>query len=779
MKKITLLLVLFLSFILVGVIPLNNTVKATTTTIYSAWFEGGIVGSDYDSSFFSTVNFPISNQYNRGGLKSINLSAGSTGYIYFKSSGIAVYHYYLWYRHWQPVPSAFTVYLTFFNRTLGVGVPIVKLGWIGSEKLQYWDASSVWQDLGLNDPDFLGKYIQFGFTLTNMLGDCDYIGYTNGTWTGFSVSGAVHNPTAVINGTIIDSLYVDFGTAVGNTLHIDDITIRTGTIPVYEEPVMTIDDFYTNKGYNARTKTYVETDKSIYNYGETVAIRFKTPTVQELQTSFVIGNHHTAGWILGILRNGNWWLPNPGSSDYYNIPVVCNPITAYGSWQYTSFFPPNPPTNIDNYEIDIEHDEPPLLWFIPTSPSYLFKGRDNGAKFQVINTGSPFIASGNITSITPQTSKIGDTVTISYNANNNCSITIRELSDAPEYFRSFQSVGKPPGTINTTYIPDTLGKYIAELRVFDGLTSPIKSYKYFNVTDTGNTSGSYGYNAEFLYIPNECFIAGYDTVSISYRSLKNNTRVTVTDSYGQRTPYSTNITSSAGILSIKLPITSKIGEWNVTMYGLETLFAKFSVIAEEGNFVEFTKNIFYSNEPLSVNIQHTHKTMLVFYKSNIPQGKNVVFPIGFISTGTYVVPVSDIPVSVGSWKVELWLTNNLTRIRLLSMATCSVESAPYERPNTTIYGFDIQGLPVMVKIVIAFVIVIVMALLPMLVAVMLSKGNISIEIPALVYVAFFFTGIIIDILLGLLEMYVILIVLFGLIMTFAITWMMNNRGSKT
>lgn len=88
----------------------------------------------------------------------------------------------------------------------------------------------------------------------------------------------------------------------------------------------------------------------------------------------------------------------------------------------------------------------------------------------------------------------------------------------------------------------------------------------------------------------------------------------------------------------------------------------------------------------------------------------------------------------------------------------------------------IASLPLYVKIIVAIVIIVAITLIPMLVAVSLSKGNITIEIPSLVYVAFFFLGMITAVLLGFLDIWIFAIVLFGLILTFAILWVQKNRS---
>jgi hypothetical protein len=655
-------------------------------------------------------------------------------------------------RHLNPNNYAFMPYVVFYGTLSSdlLNVPVI----FNLTNLNYWN-NNIW----------------------NMYATIPFNTFTPGTYHWFNITNAYIPFTPLgINSTVYYSdlhLYIPFQNSMAITL-----SRTNGSIPVYVPPTVSLDDFYSNKGYDVRTHTYVETDKNIYNYGEVVAIRYKTPTKEQLRTGVFIGSTHTEGWVLGITRDNPWTTPYPGSSDFlYKFP-----ITNYGTWNYESFTSILPTEGIDSYEIFIEHDEGRSFLNPFAYPSYLFAPNPSGnGRFTVVDNGVTIVNYGNISNITPQIAKIGDTVTIYYNATSSCSIVIRELSEPKENYRDLQVLGKPPGTISTTYIPNTLGRFIVELLVYNGQRGSyeLKDYGYFNVSTTGNASGSFGFNSEYLWIPGSHFIAGYDTVSINYHSLKNNTRLTVTDAIGQRTSYSTNVTDVANTLTVDLPSNSKIGEWKVVLYGRETLYANFSVIAEEGNYIEFAKNVFWDNEPLSVVVQHTHKVQMIFYKNGIPQGQNIVLPLGTAITGYYVVPDNVIPNSIGNWKVDLWLTNNLTRIRLLSSATCIVEQAPYERPNTSLYGFDIQSLPLIVKIILSFVIIIVMTLLPMLVSVMLSKGNISIEIPSLIYVAFFFVGMIIDILLGLLEIYIFAIVLFGLILAMAITWQIQTKGSKT
>ena len=94
--------------------------------------------------------------------------------------------------------------------------------------------------------------------------------------------------------------------------------------------------------------------------------------------------------------------------------------------------------------------------------------------------------------------------------------------------------------------------------------------------------------------------------------------------------------------------------------------------------------------------------------------------------------------------------------------------------NTGDIGFAIATMPVYIKVMAAIFIIILLTVSPYFFVMLISKTGMKVELPSLVYVAFFFTGLVMCILLGLLEYWILFVVLFGLIITLAILWIQNK-----
>lgn len=90
---------------------------------------------------------------------------------------------------------------------------------------------------------------------------------------------------------------------------------------------------------------------------------------------------------------------------------------------------------------------------------------------------------------------------------------------------------------------------------------------------------------------------------------------------------------------------------------------------------------------------------------------------------------------------------------------------------------DFSSIPVFFKVIIALLIIVILTICPYFFAVLIGRGtNNHIEIPSLVYIAFFFVGIVASVMLGFLDSWVFFIIFFGLILTLAILWI---RGQSS
>lgn len=92
--------------------------------------------------------------------------------------------------------------------------------------------------------------------------------------------------------------------------------------------------------------------------------------------------------------------------------------------------------------------------------------------------------------------------------------------------------------------------------------------------------------------------------------------------------------------------------------------------------------------------------------------------------------------------------------------------------------FGLSTLPVFYKIIIAVMIILCMTLSPLAIGIFISKAGMNVNIPSLLYIGFFFFGIGISCEIGVLDWAVFFIILFGLIIAFAILWLHGKDTSK-
>lgn len=106
----------------------------------------------------------------------------------------------------------------------------------------------------------------------------------------------------------------------------------------------------------------------------------------------------------------------------------------------------------------------------------------------------------------------------------------------------------------------------------------------------------------------------------------------------------------------------------------------------------------------------------------------------------------------------------------------TVNDVPLINPDDNSIMNLLSSIPAEAKVFLALIIIVVLALLPMLFAVMLAHGTQieSIEIPALLSVAFFCLGVVISVMLQLIEIWALFFILFALIITFAILWVQRQ-----
>jgi hypothetical protein len=432
---------------------------------------------------------------------------------------------------------------------------------------------------------------------------------------------------------------------------------------------------------------HLATDKKYYGPGEEVRIRYKLPTQTELHNE----GYLSGGWEIWAydadFRYLYIWETDGGNSAVYNYD---SGLVYDNQYHILTHDFPQPTDGLDHYKLYIGQ---PGLWldnFLIQNPVHFYISVDNYTSF------------GNITSISPANPEIGQEVTITFNASNYGQLDYRRYGDSE--YTLITAFAKLSGNQQAPYQFWELGRYRIRLLVAGlGEDFQEKDTLDFWVNDTNGTYGGYGYNIEYLEVYPERAVAGNDTVKISYKTLVNNTRIDIIDARGQRTGYGTTVQDGTGIHTFYLPQRAPIGTWNITLYANETLYTEFSVIADAFNFVEFQRNIYYTYNyknqafgEFEIYLRHDRPVYLIFKKDGVPQGANMFFDTGVNPDGTLTIPKEQIPISVGSWTVELWESHNRIKKRLLALDNCSVYEGvtTKEDVNTPGYGNIFQMLAV-------------------------------------------------------------------------------------
>lgn len=548
------------------------------------------------------------------------------------------------------------------------------------------------------------------------------------------------------------------------------------TYTFYLEPVGFIDGVIYNNSGNDKTSGSVECaiNKRYYDFGETIRLRYKLPSEQWLvENGYVRSSYYRLkiynkdDYLFGYVRRNAFWEASRVyeyaglifDNTYHTLDI---PIISYNAYGFDDYY--------NDYEIVIENWDRDFLKKDTLLDSLYFWV-----------TGDEYIPNGTIYDIEPNPAYFGQSVTISWFSNGQGRIEINYPS-GDTYFSVPYLYSDGLHTIEKTMTG--IGTFSVELYTY----SILENTSYPVDTDTlvvnplgGNgTYGSYGFGLPYLYIPNYRVIAGYDTVQIYYRTYKNNSILKVLSPRGETTYFSTTVSNqSDNVLNIPIPNYMQIGEWNVTFLCGDingtstTLYSSFNVVNEENNWIEFTKHVYNTDEVFEVFIKHSYRVALTLYKDDVAQGETIIFNLGEYANAKYLIPLSVITPSIGNWRVEMWRINDRNIVYELAEDECIVKQGTNK--NKIDIGFGIV-IPPLIKIILGILIVVVMTILPMLISFALSRGGTSINIPALVYVAFFFFGLVISVILDFISIIVPFIILFGLVIAFAVMWL---RGQST
>jgi len=204
------------------------------------------------------------------------------------------------------------------------------------------------------------------------------------------------------------------------------------------------------------------------------------------------------------------------------------------------------------------------------------------------------------------------------------------------------------------------------LYTYDGnIETQVDTYTFW-VNSSGTDFEDWGYGTEYLMVEKNKLIAGESWLIIMYKTLLNNTKITVDSPRNSRAPFSTMVSNNTGdILEFLLPSWCAIGEWVVTMYGEETLNDTFNVIAEEDNYCEFIDSSYKIGNPVDLYLRHNQRVKIVFYKDDIAYGDKYYFNETETPVGIFSLPDTSF-FTPGLWSVQLWRTNDRREIDLMS-----------------------------------------------------------------------------------------------------------------
>lgn len=514
------------------------------------------------------------------------------------------------------------------------------------------------------------------------------------------------------------------------------------------------------------------TDSDSYTKGEQVRIKYNIPSQRELHDCGLASD----GWKL-IVKHGwmDFWAY--GWGDFTGEEYYTTDITVYGTENEI---------NIDSNDLFMHGGVNSYRIYIgiqggwPGMNSYLFD-----TEFNFLVTNGTFTPSGSITSVSPTEPFIGQKVTFAWTANNNGKIMYRNLLYPEEPENIISDFEKPLGTAFANHTFYKYGTYLITLYIWNGeeLDSQDNSLVFVNATGENFS----GYNAEFCEILRYRLIAGYDSCNIVYQSFNASTLFRIMSPRGEVTSYSQLRVGGQGTLTFFIQPDSPIGTYNVTMYGNETFYTSFNVVASEGNWIEFTKNVYYDNEAFGLYIRHDKTVSLTFYKNDIAQGKTLFMEENEHVAGEISINPDTITPTSGEWRVEMWEINNRARIRELAQWDCIVV--------TYVQGLDIGvadpltgNLPYLIdqafdsttQVILGLFITLMVTLVPFLAILKLKKdSNVNVNIPNILYGVCFCVSTVICFILGLFPFEIMFFLCFMVIAIFGMLWLSKRPSAPS
>jgi hypothetical protein len=496
----------------------------------------------------------------------------------------------------------------------------------------------------------------------------------------------------------------------------------------------------------------IRTDKTTYIYPEQIRIQYMFPTIETLQkhgkglNSFKIGARDS-----GILT---LWEEKSSRQKTY-LP----PFSYDLQWHnLTPFVPFHTVDGYDKFSVAIVEE---VAWWLPGvvyTYAYVY--------INIYEDGTGYVPHGNFTSIVPAEPVIGEYTHIYFNANNNGTVVITHVNTGQITDRV--DFDKPVGNGFITRIFNRNGQYLATLYVYTGIVRTSVDTLIFYVNGTGENYEDWGYGTEYLMVEENKLIAGYDWLNIMYKTLKNNTVITIDSPRNSRAPFSTVINNITGRnYRIFLPSWCAIGEWNVTMLATETLYDTFHIVAEENNYCEFISNSYVIGNPVDLYIRHTKRVKVIFLYDDISYGEKIYFDETNLPEGYFGVRDTSF-FTPGLWTVQLWETNDRTERKLISE-----DSAYFNYGKTIVSGHG--GIVFSLQAPFTYIAGTILTLICLIIPALLIKST-NTQSEILKYVPLFsgIFGFILSCLIGFFPWYAI----FGLILTLVVVLAVIYQSKK-
>jgi hypothetical protein len=512
------------------------------------------------------------------------------------------------------------------------------------------------------------------------------------------------------------------------------------------------------------------TDKTEYWAGEQIIIWYHLPSIawfdatgKDRAAYYWVFRSESAGWFGNIVNSPDtkFYIPRTTGID---APISLaygyfEPLIIYANSAYLGTIP----SGVKTYYMDFGKSAT-INDILTLMPSPTFKVH-----------GTALTPTGSINSITPTYPIPNQYAYVNYSANNFGRLDVDDFLTSEANVISYD-FNKPSGYGFETLKFDHPSTYRVRLYVSNGTDCFLKATNYVQVN--GSNATSMGGNITYLQCSELRYISGYNDAVIYYNSMLGYANIKVVLPNGDTSMYGINTTTSQGIYRFAIPSFSQIGKWSVSMMSLHGLLSTgFYVVADENNYVEFSKNVYDFDESFVIWITKNVNCVLIFEKLDtvsqtfIPQGSRVYLQRedadGEMSIPrTYVVPSS------GTWRIEMWKTDFRIPSSLLATYDVTVTVSAEDIPSGG-GGSILPAMDPVIGAIAGLIITIFMTLSPFIVIRALQS---NIDVPSLVYAMMGGLGVVISVLLGLFPSWAIPFILVVGVIISVLVYLMGKRG---